>query len=307
MVAPPESWQPSSESPLLDPFHGKGPPPPPKRPLSPAAVASALLALLPVGSMAAIPVGVVGLRQTRSGGVRGRWLAIASIALGSIASLVYGSAAAYFAVGQAYEVKAREAEAEAWRQKKREREADAVAVAEPASKDPAPSPSAAPSSSSPPSESAPPDTRVTEVGQITVVDLGVSEPSLRTAFAREVAVAKAAGKDVLVMTTEDSCVPCKGVAASLADQRMQSVLGKIRLVRVNIDVFKDDLAKLGLQVVPYPVYALLTADGSPRDAIDGGEWEEDVAENIAPVLGAFVQGEFKKRKKPFKPGGGVFL
>jgi len=59
VVAPPESWQPSSESPLLDPFHGKRPPPPPKPPLSPAAFASALLALLPVGCIAAIPVGIL--------------------------------------------------------------------------------------------------------------------------------------------------------------------------------------------------------------------------------------------------------
>lgn len=306
MVAPPESWQPSSESPLLDPFHGKSPPPPPKRPLAPASVASAILALLPIGSIAAIPVGVIGLRQTRSGGVRGRWVAIASIVLGSVASLGYGTAAAYFGVSQAYEVKARAAEAEERRQKKREREDDSVAAADPASTSPSAA-SSAPSPSPSIEQSAPNDTRVTEIGQITVVDLGVSEPSLKTAFAREVANAKAAGEDVLVMTTEDSCVPCKGVVASLPDQRMQSALGRIRLVRVNIDVFKDDLARLGLQVIPYPVYALLSADGSPRDAIDGGEWEDDIPENIAPVLGAFVQGEFKKRKKPLKPGGGVFL
>lgn len=301
MVAPPESWQPSSESPLLDPFHGKAPPPPPKPPLSPAAFASALLALLPVGCIAAVPVGIIGLRQTRLGTLRGRWLAITSIVLGGLSSVSYGGAAAYFAVNQAYELKAREAEAEERRQKKREREEEHPSVSSTLA------PPATATAPTPSDDTAPKDTRVSEVGQITVVDLGVSEPSLKTAFARELATAKAAGEDVLVMTTEDTCVPCKGVADSLSDDRLQKALGKVRLVRVNIEVFKEDLAKLGLQVVPYPVYALLSADGSPRDAIDGGEWEEDVPENIAPVLGAFVQGEFKKRKKPYKPGGGVFL
>ena len=305
MVAPPDSWQPSSQSPLVDPFHGRSPPPPPKPPLSPAALASAILALLPIGSIAAIPVGVVGLRQTRQGTLRGRWLAITSIVMGAIASLAYGGGAAYFAVNQAYALKARQAEAEERRQKRQEQQED---LATPPAR-PTPPPSATPSANASANldDVAPNDTRVTEVGDITVVDLGVSEPSLKSALVRELGTAKSSGEDVMVMTVSTSCDPCKGVATSLRDDRLQTALKKIRIVRVNLEVFKEDVARLGLQVLPMPVYALLTADGNPRDAIDGGEWEEDVPENIATVLGAFVQGEFKKRKKPFKPGGGVFL
>ncbi len=305
MVAPPEPWQPSSESPLVDPFHGRRPPPPPKPPVSPAALASAILALLPVGSIAAIPVGVVGLRQTRQGTLRGRWLAITSIVVGALASLAYGGGAAYFAVNEAYALKARQAEAEERRQKRQERDDD---IATPPVS-PSPPPTAVPSvdASANLDDVAPTDTRVTEVGDITVVDLGVSEPSFKAALVREIGKAKASGEDVMVMTVSTSCDPCKGVATSLRDERLQTVLGKIRVVRVNLEVFKEDVARLGLQVLPMPVYALFTADGNPRDAIDGGEWDEDVPENIAPVLGAFVQGELKKRKKPFKPGGGVFL
>jgi hypothetical protein len=208
-------------------------------------------------------------------------------------------------VNQAYELKALQAEAEERRQKKQEREED---LAAPPARPAAP-PSAVPSvgASADLDDVAPTDTRVTEVGELTVVDLGVSEPSLKSALVREIGKAKANGEDVMVMTVSTSCDPCKGVATSLRDERLQTALKKIRLVRVNLEVFKEDVARLGLQVIPMPVYALLTADGNPRDAIDGGEWEEDVPENIAPVLGAFVQGEFKKRKKPFKPGGGVFL
>ena len=39
----------------------------------------------------------------------------------------------------------------------------------------------------------------------------------------------------------------------------------------------------------------------PQDAIDGGEWDADVPENIAPVLGAFVRGTYKTRREPWKP------
>jgi hypothetical protein len=273
--------------------------------VSPAALASALLALLPIGSIAAIPVGVIGLRQTRQGTLRGRWLAITSIVVGALASLAYGGGAAYFAVNEAYALKARQAEAEERRQKRQEREEDLAAPPLRPTAPPITPPSA--NASADLDDVAPNDTRVTEVGDLTVVDLGVSEPSLKAALVREIGKAKVSGEDVLVMTVSTSCDPCKGVATSLRDEKLQTALRKIRLVRVNLEVFKEDVARMGLQVIPMPVYALLTADGNPRDAIDGGEWEEDVPENIAPVLGAFVQGEFKKRKKPYKPGGGVFL
>lgn len=303
VVVPSEPWQPPSEPVLVDPFHGKAPPPPPKRPLSPAAIASAILALLPIGSVAAIPIGVVGIRQTRLGTLRGRWLAITSIALGAIASLVYGGVAAYFAVNQAHAVRERDEQAEERRQRKREREEEEPTVVS------TPSVVPRPSVSNPGAGDVPPDTRTTEIGNITVVDLGVSEPSLKAALVRELATAKAAGEDVLVMTHVKECPPCEGVAKSLPDPRLQTALEKIRLVRINLEVFKDDIAKLGLQVNPYPVYALFSADATPRDAIDGGEWDDDIPENIAPVLGPFVKGDLKKRKKQFKPGpgGGVFL
>ncbi|NUO48183.1 MAG: DUF4190 domain-containing protein [Polyangiaceae bacterium] len=304
MVAPSEPYQPPSEPVLVDPFHGRSPPPPPKRPLSPAALASAILALLPIGSVAAIPIGVVGIRQTRLGTLRGRWLAITSIAIGALASIAYGGAAAYFAVNEAHAARQRDEQAEERRQRKREREEDDASIIN--TPNVPPRPSAPPSS---PAGDVPKDTVTTEIGKITVVDLGVGEPSLKAAVVRELATAKAAGEEVLVMTCVKAPGPCLDVEKSLSDPLLQTALEKIRIVRINIEVFKDDIEKLGLQVDPFPVYALFTADGTPRDAIDGGEWEADIPQNIAPVLGPFVKGDLKKRKKQFKPGpgGGVFL
>ncbi len=303
VVAPPEPWQPPSEPVLLDPFHGKAPPPPPKPPLSPAALASAILALLPIGSVAAIPVGVVGIRQTRLGTLRGRWLAITSIAVGALASIAYGGVAAYFAVNEAHAARQRDEQAEERRQRKKEREEEEASIVNTPSLPPRPIPSTSPGGD------VPKDTVTTEVGKITLVDLGIGEPSLKAAVVRELATAKAAGEEVLVWTCVNAPGPCQDVEKSLSDPMLQTALEKIRIVRINIEVFRDDIAKLGLQVDPYPVYALFTADGTPRDAIDGGEWDADIPQNIAPVLGPFVKGDLKKRKKQFKPGpgGGVFL
>jgi hypothetical protein len=70
------------------------------------------------------------------------------------------------------------------------------------------------------------------------------------------------------------------------------------LVRVDLNVFGDELKQLRMPTNLYPAFFLLGPDNRPIDAVHGGEWDDDVAENIAPVLGAFVRGEYKKRRHP---------
>jgi hypothetical protein len=308
VVAPSDAEPAWQDPPLHDPFLGKNPPPPPKPPFAPAALASALLALLPVGSMAAIPVGIVGLRQTRFGTLRGRWLAILSISFGVVASVAYGGAIAYFAVDQVTAAR-REAVLEEERRERRKRERAEVDEPDPSRVVPAPLIVPNLSSGTPPGGTVPKDTRVQTVGEVPVVDLGVGEESLRGALVREMATAKTDGKDVLLMTTRSGCAPCDGVMKSLSDPTMQDALKQIRIVRADVQVYGDDLAKLGIQRDAIPGFFLMAPDGTPRDGIDGGEWNEDIPKNIAPVLGPFVRGQYKNRKKEYRPapGGGVFL
>ena len=43
--------------------------------------------------------------------------------------------------------------------------------------------------------------------------------------------------------------------------------------------------------------------------IHGGEWDDDIPPNIAPVLGAFVRGKYGTRRYPWQPlpGSGMRL
>ena len=91
------------------------------------------------------------------------------------------------------------------------------------------------------------------------------------------------------------------ISASLSEPLMQTALAGVRLVRVDVDAFADDLDALRIQHERLPGFFLLALDLSPRDAIDGGEWDEDVAANIAPPLGAFVRGKYRVRRQPFHP------
>lgn len=145
------------------------------------------------------------------------------------------------------------------------------------------------------------DTRETQVGDITVVDVGTSTPSLETELLRQALAASRDGETLMVMTTTGTCEPCRGVDASLADARMQEALAKVRLVRVDIPTFFEDLDDLDMFSDRYPGYFLLGADARPEDGIDGGEWGEDIPENIAPVLGPFVRGKLTRRRTNWSP------
>lgn len=152
-------------------------------------------------------------------------------------------------------------------------------------------------------------TREAQVGAITVVDVGVSSTSLAEELAKQRAAAAKAGETMLVMTLSQRCAPCRGVEAALPDPRMQSALAKVRLVRVDRDVFDDDLSALYIPHREYPGFFLLAPDLTPRDGINGGEWDDDIAANIAPVLGPFVRGTLSARRRSFKehPSSGMRL
>lgn len=179
--------------------------------------------------------------------------------------------------------------------------------------DTVPSPLLEPSVKSPnrndPSGAVPQDTRTDQIGGVTLIEIGVKEQSLKRAFLDQLALAKKDGKDVLVMTVQEPCKPCEGVMASLRDERLQTALSPVRVLKVNVEVFESELNALKISRDRIPGFYLLAADGTPRDGIDGGEWGEDIPENIAPVLGPFVRGKYKHRKQEYKPlpGGGVFL
>jgi hypothetical protein len=120
-------------------------------------------------------------------------------------------------------------------------------------------------------------------------------------LAKQRAEALAAGEHLLVMTTKDACNPCRGVDRALKDPLLQTALTKTRIVRVDVDVFRDDLDALHIPSKRIPGFYLLSPDLTPSDGIDGGEWDDDIPPNIAPVLGAFMRGVYKTRRQAWQP------
>jgi hypothetical protein len=81
---------------------------------------------------------------------------------------------------------------------------------------------------------------------------------------------------------------------------MQEALSGAHVVRVDLENYSTDLQRQGIPTQFAPGFALLSTDNRPVDYIHGGEWDEDLAANIAPVLGHFVRGAHFQRRHPWE-------
>lgn len=283
-------------SPIDDPFL-MPPPPQPRMRTSRLAIASVLAPLAaPVGSIAAIVLGWEARREImRSGSqVTGKRLALAGMVFGALMIVASGALLSMMLL----------------RSRTLPTRPPPVTVILRRDVPPAnDAPIQKPRRLSPPAVTAPKQTTAWTEGQIDIVDIGVEELSLERALAKQRAAAAKSGESVLVMLTGGRCEPCRGVDESLKSSLMQTALDKVRLVRVDLDVFGDDLDKLKMPHDRYPAFFLLGVDLTPKDGIDGGEWDDDVAQNIAPVLGAFVRGKYTTRRNMWTPppGAGISL
>jgi hypothetical protein len=271
----------------------------PRAATSRVAIAAFVAAFIgPIGAICAIVFGWIARRQIERGEARGgRGLATAGLVLGVGFTVAWGGALGLLV----------------WRQY---REPPIVAAVEPVPADPAstrqdpatpPAATAAPDPK--PGGSVPKSTKLSRQGSVSVVDVGVNVSSLHDELARQRAEAASSGETLLVMTTKTGCGPCAGVDKSIADPLMQTALARIRVVRIDIEVFRDDLDALKIPRQYIPGFFLLSLDLTPKDGINGGEWEDDIPQNIAPVLGAFVRGKYTTRKQTWQPpaGSGIKL
>ncbi|HWZ91747.1 MAG TPA: DUF4190 domain-containing protein [Polyangiaceae bacterium] len=142
-------------------------------------------------------------------------------------------------------------------------------------------------------------TEVTAIGGVTVADIA---GDFAAELDKQHHAADAAGETLVLWVVVRDCKPCDGVAAALTNPLSQKALSKVRFVRVDRDEFQVELERLGVPTEKIPGFALLDARDHVRDFIHGGEWDADIAANIAPVLGKFVHGGYRQRRHPW-PGG----
>jgi hypothetical protein len=146
-------------------------------------------------------------------------------------------------------------------------------------------------------------TRTLSFGELTLVDPGTETRSLSAILERERAHAAELKQRLVLFVVGSDCQPCNGVGVALRDTRVQRALRGVRLVRVEGREFAVELERSGIPADVVPGFALISDDGRTLDYVNGGEWDADIPENIAPVLRDFILGRYAKRRNPWKPGG----
>jgi hypothetical protein len=134
-------------------------------------------------------------------------------------------------------------------------------------------------------------------GSLDVVDLDEESP-LGEQLEKLAKSAAKSGRTLVLQTYVRPSRECAEVAAALPDKRMQRALEGITLVRVDAELFEDDLASMRVDTRTVPWFYKLDAHARPVDAVSADEWEENVPENMAPVLGPFVRGKLGERRVP---------
>ena len=138
-------------------------------------------------------------------------------------------------------------------------------------------------------------------GSLDVVDLD-TKAKLKTQIA---AIAKAASdknRTVMLQTYVRSSKECAEVAAALPDTRMQRALTNVTLIRVDVDAFEAELRAMRVETGSAPWFYKLDENARPTDAISADEWDANIPENMAPVLGDFARGALGSRRSPSPVG-----
>jgi hypothetical protein len=139
-------------------------------------------------------------------------------------------------------------------------------------------------------------TQVTTLGAVTLADIsGDFEAELD----KQRSAADASAETLVLWLVVPGCRPCDGVAAALTSPIAQKALAKVRFVRVDRNEFQVELERLSIPTEKIPGFVLLDGRNHPRDFIHGGEWDADIAPNIAPVLGKFAHGSYPRRRHPW--------
>lgn len=134
-------------------------------------------------------------------------------------------------------------------------------------------------------------------GTLDVVDVDDEAP-LDEQLVRLAKAAAGSGHTLVLQTYVRPSRECAEIAAALPDKRMQRALADVTLVRVDVDAFEDELSSMHVDTRTVPWFYRLDTRAKPVDAVSADEWDDNVPENMAPVLGQFVRGKLGDRRVP---------
>jgi thiol:disulfide interchange protein len=129
-----------------------------------------------------------------------------------------------------------------------------------------------------------------EPAAVQTVQLEPVDGALLEQLVIEAARAYRAGRRPLVEMHAGWCHICRRVDAALAQPRAGAVLEDVVLIRVDTDVWADELRAAGLRSPTIPAFYPLDRRGKPGKHLDGHHWKPNA--DIIAELGQFTDASW---------------
>lgn len=124
---------------------------------------------------------------------------------------------------------------------------------------------------------------------VTIVELDAQAGALEDQLAAIAARAKREARPATVEIWASWCPPCKTLDRLLAGGAVADALRGTILIRVDVDMFDDELHALGFTAPQIPSMYRLDGRGRPRGKpLSGGDWTKRSEPEIAAALRAFL-------------------
>ena len=137
-------------------------------------------------------------------------------------------------------------------------------------------------------------TQPPESGGFTVVRLHPDDGDLQAMLVDEAQKAIVLGQMPIVEFDATWCPPCQAIEATLnaKNELMLKAYDGTYIIKLDVDEWEWDDGMVQNFVFEFiPVYFKLDTQGNQTgEVIDGGAWNEDIPENIAPVMDEFFHG-----------------
>jgi len=150
------------------------------------------------------------------------------------------------------------------------------------------------STTMPEKTASPKQTERTEFDGFTVVRLLPGNGDLQAMLADEAQKATAQGLLPVVEFDATWCPPCRAIESALNEKNdlMLKAYNGTYIIKLDVDEWEWDDGRIqNFAFEGIPVYFKLDENGKQTgEVIDGGAWNEDIPENIAPVMDKFFHG-----------------
>jgi hypothetical protein len=132
-----------------------------------------------------------------------------------------------------------------------------------------------------------------------LVDVGDDTPNFAQFVAQQASIAFENNQVCLLVTMIPKCPSCASLGYALVHSSLGKALGKVRIVRLDLDEFEEELRNLHLPIDRVPGFIRLDREGKVVDFLDAGEWSSNDPAEFAPIIEAFVHGRMKQRRHPW--------